>query len=81
VTPAPYSYELNRISSAHIIDFLRVRGLQLAATYRYNLPLPGMARVFSDGTLYRIIVAVHGRYSDNRRASLGGEWLMHFRRA
>ncbi len=76
----PPPYPLNRISSAKLVEMFGSHGLKLSASYRYNLPIPGMARVFTSDTIYRFIRRVHGTHAHNYRSWLGSECIYHFRR-
>ncbi len=76
----PPPYALNRISGAKLVEMFGSHGLKLSASYRYNLPIPGMARVFTSDTIYRFIRRVHGTHAHNYRSWLGSECIYHFRR-
>jgi ubiquinone/menaquinone biosynthesis C-methylase UbiE len=73
-------YALNRMSSAKLVEKFDSHGLKVSAGYRYNLPIPGMARVFTSDTIYRFIRSVHGTHAHNYRSWLGSECIYHFRR-
>jgi len=76
----PALYPLNQLSGAKLVEIFGNHGLQLSALYRYNLPVPGMARVFSNDGMYKFIRKVYGTYSNNYRSWLGSECIYHFRK-
>jgi ubiquinone/menaquinone biosynthesis C-methylase UbiE len=78
--PLPAPYPLNRISDAKLVGMFGSHGLKLSANYRYNLPIPGMARVFTSDALYRFIRKVHGTHAHNYWSWLGSECIYHFRK-
>src|SRR5438477_443325 len=71
-------YPLNRLSGAKVMEMFSNHGLELSAIYRYNLPLPGMARVFTDDSLYERTRRVYGTHTHNDRSWLGSECIYHF---
>ena len=73
-------YTLNRLSSAKIGKMFRDHGLELVAIYRYTLPIPGMARIFTSDSLYKLIRKVYGTHANNCRSWLGSECIYHFRK-
>lgn len=76
--PAPYS--LNRINSSRLLEIFSDQGLKPSATYRYNMPVPGMARVFSGDNLYKLIKKIYGTHTNNRFSWLGSECMYCFRK-
>ncbi len=76
--PSPYS--LSSLSAAEVVEICGNHGLQLAALYRYYLPVPGMTRVFSNDSMYKLIRSVYGTHTNNYRAWLGSECIYHFRK-
>jgi hypothetical protein len=78
VTLAPY--RPNLLSAKEVIEMFARQKIELVGVYRYSSPLPGMGRVLSGSSLYRLIRLLHGRYPRNRNAGLGNEFLCLFRR-
>lgn len=70
---------LNAVPTGAVLDFYRQQGFSLAAMYRYSLALPGLAALFSQQQLYRIVRAVHGDLRHNRNTWLGNECLYCFK--
>jgi ubiquinone/menaquinone biosynthesis C-methylase UbiE len=73
-------YPLNRLSGTKLTEMFSNHGLELSAIYRYNLPLPGMARVFTNDSLYERTRRVYGTHTHNDRSWLGSECIYHFRK-
>ncbi len=76
--PKPYS--LNRLKSAELMEIFGNHGLKLSALYRYNMPIPGMARVFSNDAMYKFIRKIYGTHTNNYRSWLGRECIYHFKK-
>jgi ubiquinone/menaquinone biosynthesis C-methylase UbiE len=76
----PSPYPLNALSGAKVVKIFGNHGLQLSALYRYNLPVPGMARVFSNNSMYKYIRRVYGTHTNNYRSWLGRDCIYHFRK-
>jgi SAM-dependent methyltransferase len=72
-------YTINRLGGARLEEMLGLRGLKPRAVYRYNLPIPGMARFFSSDSIYSFTKAMYGTYARNRLSWLGGECIYFFR--
>lgn len=72
-------YTINRLGSAKLVEMFGHRGLKLTAVYRYNLPIPGMARFFSSDSIYKFIKNIYGTYINNHHQWLGSECIYHFR--
>lgn len=73
-------YTLNRLSGKKLVEMFANQGLELAAVYRYNLPVPGAARLFSNDSMYHFIRKVYGTYNKNYGSWLGSECIYHFRK-
>ncbi len=57
-------YPLNRLRGAKLVEMFSNHGLELSAIYRYNLPFPGMAKVFTNDSLYeRIMKSLRNSYT------------------
>ena len=76
----PTPYPLNQLSGAKLVEMFGNHGLKLSALYRYTLPVPGMARVFSNDSMYKYIRKVYGTHTNNYRSWLGSECIYHFRK-
>jgi 2-polyprenyl-3-methyl-5-hydroxy-6-metoxy-1,4-benzoquinol methylase len=72
------SYPLNRLGGTALLEHFKHQGLALAATYRYNMPFPGMGRVLSDDERYRFIREIYGTTARNTCGWLGCECIYHF---
>jgi 2-polyprenyl-3-methyl-5-hydroxy-6-metoxy-1,4-benzoquinol methylase len=77
----PTPYPLNQLSGAKLVEMFGNQGLKLSALYRYSLPVPGMARVFSNDSMYNFIRKVYGTHTNNYRSWLGSECIYHFRKS
>ncbi len=75
---APYT--LNRLSSAALEEKFRHHRLDQIATYRYNLSVPGMARILNNARAYTFIKKVYGPYTNNYGSRLGSECIYHLRK-
>lgn len=73
-------YTLNRLSGAKLVEMFGNQGLELSAVYRYNMPVPGAARLFSNDSLYKFIRKVYGTHTNNYGSWLGSECIYHFRK-
>lgn len=71
-------YPLNRLSGTALIEHFKHQGLALSATYRYNMPFPGMGRVLSSDERYRFIRKIYGTTARNTFCWLGSECIYHF---
>lgn len=79
VTPA--TYQLKALSAPQVTHMFDGQGLKLSAMYRYSLPLPGMTRVLSEHSLYRLTRMIFGRYPRGRNAALGNEFIYEFQKS
>ena len=77
---SPEKYQRNAIHGPQLLSLLDSKGLDLKATYRYSLPLPGMHRVASQRMLYGLVRLFFGVYPHNRLSSLGNECLYYLRK-
>lgn len=73
-------YCLNAVSYSEVQQLLRSYGFSAEATYRYSTPFPGINRLFSQETLYKINRAIFGHLGTNRNAWLGNEHISLFAR-
>jgi SAM-dependent methyltransferase len=71
-------YTVNRLGGARLVEMFDHRGLKLTADYRYNLPVPGMARFFSSDSIYKFIKVMYGTYANNHLSWVGSECLYVF---
>ena len=71
-------YRVNRLGGAKLVETFGRYGLKPTAAYRYNLPVPGMARFFSSDSIYKFIKIINGTYANNRRPWLGSECIYIF---
>lgn len=74
-------YALNRVGDRELTSMFWRCGAALTASYRYNLPAPGMARFLGDSALRQINSLIHGDPAHNRLAWLGSERIYQFTRA
>jgi ubiquinone/menaquinone biosynthesis C-methylase UbiE len=68
-------YTINRLGGAKLVEMFGHRGLKITTVYRYNLPIPGMARFFSSDNIYKFIKTIYGTYANNHRPWLGSECI------
>ena len=76
----PTPYPLHQLSGTKLVEIFGNHGLRLSALYRYSLPVPGMARVFSNDSMYKFIRKIYGTHANNYRSWLGSECIYHFRK-
>jgi hypothetical protein len=83
----PAAYHARDISTEQLVEMFARQGLKLSAAYRYgplingcNLPLPGMRRLLSQRSLYRLMRALYSAYPRSRNAKLGNECICRFYR-
>jgi ubiquinone/menaquinone biosynthesis C-methylase UbiE len=74
-------YAPNWVGHKELTKMLDSRGMRLSAVYRYNLPIPGMARLLTSAALVRLNRLLYGTPANNRLAWLGGECIYHFIKA
>jgi 2-polyprenyl-3-methyl-5-hydroxy-6-metoxy-1,4-benzoquinol methylase len=77
VIPQPYC--LTSLGNEEVLEMFVRQSLRLVNAYRYSLPLPGMARMLGQHSLYRLTRWLHGYYPCSRNARLGNECLYQFR--
>jgi 2-polyprenyl-3-methyl-5-hydroxy-6-metoxy-1,4-benzoquinol methylase len=73
-------YHLNAVSYVEVLDMLQACGFYPEATYRYTTPPPGVNRLFSQDTLYKLNRGLFGHMGANRNAWLGNEHISLFSR-
>jgi ubiquinone/menaquinone biosynthesis C-methylase UbiE len=73
-------YHLNAVSYSDVLKMLHGHGFHPEATYRYSTPAPGVNRLFSQETLYKLNIGLFGRIGTNRNAWLGNEYITLFSR-
>jgi 2-polyprenyl-3-methyl-5-hydroxy-6-metoxy-1,4-benzoquinol methylase len=73
-------YHLNAVSYADVLEMLRGYGFYPEATYRYSTPPPGVNRLFSQETLYKLNRGVFGTLGSDRNQQLGNEYITLFSR-
>ncbi|MFZ0300332.1 MAG: class I SAM-dependent methyltransferase [Candidatus Sulfotelmatobacter sp.] len=76
----PATYQLKALSAEQVTEMFAGQRLELSAMYRYSLPLPGMTRVLSEHSLYRLNRMLFGRYPNGKNAVLGNELIYQFQR-
>lgn len=74
----PRGYRSNLMSADSVTHMASQQGLHLLSSYRHNLALPTMRRLFSQATLQRMVRWIFGTASRNRNAWLGKECLFLF---
>lgn len=73
-------YSLNAVSYTEVLHLLQSYGFSLQESYRYSTPFPGINRIFSQDTLYKINREVFGYLRTNRNAWIGNEHISMFGR-
>lgn len=71
-------YRLNAVSYSEVLKMLDGYGFYPEATYRYTTPPPGVNRLFSQETLYKLNRGLFGRLGASRNAWLGNEYISLF---
>ena len=71
----PATYALNNVSSSQITKILGRYHLEPNATFRFAAAIPGIYRVFSQGSLYKLTREIFGTPGANRNARLGNEYI------
>ena len=74
----PATYKLKALSAEQVTEMFAGQRLELSAMYRYSLPLPGMTRLLSEQSLYRLNWILFGRYPNGKNAILGNELIYQF---
>jgi ubiquinone/menaquinone biosynthesis C-methylase UbiE len=72
-------YTANSYSGAWLLDVFTKRGFTLKAQFRYGFPWPGIHRVMSQKTLYRMVKSLFGSAKQNKNRWLGSEYICCFR--
>lgn len=73
-------YALNAVSYSEILHLLQNYGFSPEESYRYSTPFPGVNRIFSQDTLYKINRGIFGYLRTNRNAWIGNEHISMFSR-
>jgi ubiquinone/menaquinone biosynthesis C-methylase UbiE len=73
-------YHLNAVSYSDVIKILRGHDFHPEATYRYTTPPPGVNRLFSQESLYKLNRGLFGQLGADRNAWLGNEYISMFSR-
>lgn len=71
-------YGLNAVTYSNVLRILSSYGFAPAEEYRYSTPVPGINRVFSQDTLYKINRGIFGHFGSNRNTWLGNEHISLF---
>ncbi len=74
----PTTYALNAVSFSEIEKILGRYSLQPKAQFRYAAPIPGMYRLFSQESLYKLTRQIFGKLGANRNVWLGNECISLF---
>jgi len=77
----PPTYQVNLLSSKEVISIAKDQGFYSISEYRYALPLPKTAWMFTPTNLYRITRFVFGETGRNRNAWLGNQHIHCFGRS
>jgi len=73
---APPKYRTNRLSFPEVALLFKRHGLRLISEFRYaTVPVPGIERLLSHDVLYRIVELTFGRYTKEKNAWLGNEYI------
>jgi 2-polyprenyl-3-methyl-5-hydroxy-6-metoxy-1,4-benzoquinol methylase len=78
------AYTLNQLSTSMLVKTFRSHGLSLTRSYRYNMHIPGMGRLFPDDAEYNkkmhnIVRKIYGSATNNRFSILGTECIFYFK--
>jgi 2-polyprenyl-3-methyl-5-hydroxy-6-metoxy-1,4-benzoquinol methylase len=73
-------YRLNAVSYSNVLEMLRTYGFYPEATYRYTTPPPGVNRLLSQETLYKVNRGFFGTLGADRNQWLGNEHITLFSR-
>lgn len=73
-------YHLNAVSYGEVLKMLEHHSLYPEATYRYSTPPPGINRLCSQDTMYRLNRALFGNLGASRNSWLGNEYISLFSR-
>jgi 2-polyprenyl-3-methyl-5-hydroxy-6-metoxy-1,4-benzoquinol methylase len=71
-------YHLNAVPYSEVVGMLRGYGFHPKATYRYSTPPPGVNRLFSQETMYKLNRGFFGRLGADRNQWLGNEYIALF---
>jgi ubiquinone/menaquinone biosynthesis C-methylase UbiE len=71
----PTTYPLNKVSSSDVTNILARHHLKPTATLRFAAAIPGIYRIFSQATLYKLTRQIFGKMGANRNAWLGNEYI------
>jgi ubiquinone/menaquinone biosynthesis C-methylase UbiE len=71
-------YRLNAVAYSDVLRIMGACGFGPEVTYRYSTPFPGINRLFSQDTLYKMNRGIFGRLGANRNAWLGNEYISLF---
>jgi 2-polyprenyl-3-methyl-5-hydroxy-6-metoxy-1,4-benzoquinol methylase len=73
-------YHLNAVPYSEVLKMLRGYGFYPESTYRYTTPPPGVNRLFSQETLYKVNRGLFGTLGADRNQWLGNEYITLFSR-
>jgi 2-polyprenyl-3-methyl-5-hydroxy-6-metoxy-1,4-benzoquinol methylase len=76
----PVSYKVTPLSRAQVLEATMEHGLAKTAEFRYSFPWPGMHRILSQDTLYRLVRRTFGDVQNNRNAWMGSEYIRCLKR-
>jgi cyclopropane fatty-acyl-phospholipid synthase-like methyltransferase len=73
---APARYPTNKLSYTKVASLFEKNKFKLVSVFRYaRIPLPGIDRIMSPDTQYKIAKRIFGEYSTNRNVALGNEYI------
>jgi len=73
-------YKGTSLSKTQVLDATAKHGFNKVAEFQYTFPWPGVHRILSQDTLYRLIRTMFGDVRHNRNAWLGSEHICCLRR-
>jgi 2-polyprenyl-3-methyl-5-hydroxy-6-metoxy-1,4-benzoquinol methylase len=74
----PPNYKLNVLSAGEILAMAEKEGLKPTGEFRYSLPLPGMNRILSNASIYRLTRSMFGDVQHNHNRWLGNQFIFSF---
>jgi SAM-dependent methyltransferase len=74
----PPKYKMNILSATAVRQTAEQQGFKAAAEFRYGLPLPGTARLYSADGAYTTTRSLFGDIDHNRNRWLATQHIFHF---
>jgi ubiquinone/menaquinone biosynthesis C-methylase UbiE len=76
----PTLYKVRPLSRTRVLEATMTAGFEILSDFRYTFPWPGVHRIFSQDTLYRLVKKAFGTVGRNRHRWLGSEYICCLRR-